>query len=258
MSCALSASKAPLLTSVRDAHCLYFASSFSTPAAKSSSFFSRPSPSWRRTNRRITRFSPSLAIFSFKTSWTVLSSSLSHFWLNKAVSSNFFFKRPTTIFSLMLSGLPSRSSLPISNSFSFSTTSAGTSSTVTNFTSGFAAICMATSFANSLKIALMATKSVSLFTSTSTPSLELKCTYEATIPSTDTLPAFLSAFAMPFFFNQSIAASMSPPHSDSAFFASKIPAPDRPRSSLTCAAETATLGFSSFSSFFSSLGTSAS
>mmetsp|Transcript_50775 Transcript_50775/g.135828 ORF Transcript_50775/g.135828 Transcript_50775/m.135828 type:complete len:252 (+) Transcript_50775:439-1194(+) len=155
---------------------LYFASSFSTPAAKSSSFFSRPSPKTKRSKRLMTMFSPSLAIFSLRTSCTVLSSSFNHFWLMRDISSYFFFSRPATIFSLMLSGFPARSSLFISISFSFSIVSAGTSSAEMETTEGFAAICMATSEANSLKMALMATKSVSLFTSTITPSLELKWT----------------------------------------------------------------------------------
>mmetsp|Transcript_44208 Transcript_44208/g.99648 ORF Transcript_44208/g.99648 Transcript_44208/m.99648 type:complete len:495 (-) Transcript_44208:766-2250(-) len=242
----------------------YLDNSFSTPAAKSSSFFSRPSPRTRRWKRRMTIFSPNFATFSFRTSPTVLSSSLSHFWPRRAISSYFFLRRPSTIFSLMLSGLPFRSSLVISIAFSFSLTSAATSSEDMHTTVGFAAICMATSAANSLKIALIATKSVSLFTSTITPSLELKCTYEAMAPSTERLPAFLSALAMPFFFSHSMALSTSPAHSLRAFLESRMPAPERPRSSLTCAAVMAgpsSLGFSSAlgSSFFgSSLGFSSS
>mmetsp|Transcript_16343 Transcript_16343/g.47865 ORF Transcript_16343/g.47865 Transcript_16343/m.47865 type:complete len:239 (-) Transcript_16343:1006-1722(-) len=155
---------------------LYLASSFSTPAAKSSSFFSRPSPRFSLTKRRITRFSPSFAMRSFSTSSTVFSSSLSHFCFMRDISSYFFLRRPTTIFSLMFSGFPSRSSLAISSAFSLLLTSSGTSSDVTQTMLGFAAICMATSLANSLKMALLATKSVSLFTSTITASFELKCT----------------------------------------------------------------------------------
>ena len=105
-----------------------------------------------------------------------MSSSFNHFWLISAFSSNFFFKRPPTIFSLIASGLPSRSSLVISSCFSFSISAAGTSSVVTYATSELAAICMATSEVNSLKIALLATKSVSLFTSTRTAILLLKWT----------------------------------------------------------------------------------
>mmetsp|Transcript_124279 Transcript_124279/g.247717 ORF Transcript_124279/g.247717 Transcript_124279/m.247717 type:complete len:268 (-) Transcript_124279:1273-2076(-) len=184
----------------------------------------------------MTIFSPSFAIFSFSTSWTVLSSSLSHFWFIKARSPNCFFRRPSTIFALMLSGLPAKSSFPISTSLSLAIMSAGTSSAETNATSGFAAICIATSCANSLKIALMATKSVSLFTSTITPSFELKCTYDAIPPSTERFPAFLSAFAMPFFLSHSMALSMSPAHAFNAFLESRMPAPERWRRSFTCAA----------------------
>mmetsp|Transcript_75774 Transcript_75774/g.235064 ORF Transcript_75774/g.235064 Transcript_75774/m.235064 type:complete len:542 (-) Transcript_75774:251-1876(-) len=249
-------------------YCLYLASSFSTPAAKSSSFFSKPSPRTKRSKRRMMRFSPSLAMRSFRTSCTVLSSSLRNFWFIRDISSYFFLRRPSTIFSLMFSGLPSRSSLAISSAFAFSLTSAGTSSAETQTTVGFAAICIATSVVNSLKMALLATKSVSLFTSTRTAILELKCTYDAIAPSTETLPAFLSALAMPFFLSHSSAFSMSPPLSFSAFLESRIPAPDRWRSSLTCAAEIAgpessalasgggsALGFSS-SLGFSALGSS--
>mmetsp|Transcript_44593 Transcript_44593/g.97402 ORF Transcript_44593/g.97402 Transcript_44593/m.97402 type:complete len:241 (+) Transcript_44593:133-855(+) len=148
---------------------LYLASSFSTPAAKSSSLFCRPSPRSRRTKRRITRFSPILEMVSFSTCSTVLSSSLSHFWFRRDISSYFFFRRPMTIFSLISSGLPARSSFSISIAFSAAMTSAGTSSAETATTDGFAAICIATSAANSLKMALIATKSVSLLTSTITP-----------------------------------------------------------------------------------------
>mmetsp|Transcript_75777 Transcript_75777/g.235077 ORF Transcript_75777/g.235077 Transcript_75777/m.235077 type:complete len:537 (-) Transcript_75777:251-1861(-) len=240
-------------------YCLYLASSFSTPAAKSSSFFSKPSPRTKRSKRRMMRFSPSLAMRSFRTSCTVLSSSLRNFWFIRDISSYFFLRRPSTIFSLMFSGLPSRSSLAISSAFAFSLTSAGTSSAETQTTVGFAAICIATSVVNSLKMALLATKSVSLFTSTRTAILELKCTYDAIAPSTETLPAFLSALAMPFFLSHSSAFSMSPPLSFSAFLESRIPAPDRWRSSLTCAAEIAGPASSALASLgFSSLGLASS
>mmetsp|Transcript_31005 Transcript_31005/g.92109 ORF Transcript_31005/g.92109 Transcript_31005/m.92109 type:complete len:246 (+) Transcript_31005:341-1078(+) len=155
---------------------LYLASSFSTPAAKSSSLFCRPSPRSRRTKRRITRFSPILEMVSFSTCSTVLSSSLSHFWFIRAISSNCFFRRPMTIFSLISSGLPARSSLPISTSLALAFFSAGTSSEEIETTLGLAAICMAISEAKVLKISFCATKSVSLFTSTSTAIFELKCT----------------------------------------------------------------------------------
>mmetsp|Transcript_31004 Transcript_31004/g.92104 ORF Transcript_31004/g.92104 Transcript_31004/m.92104 type:complete len:246 (+) Transcript_31004:341-1078(+) len=155
---------------------LYLASSFSTPAAKSSSLFCRPSPRSRRTKRRITRFSPILEMVSFSTCSTVLSSSLSHFWPMRAISSNCFFRRPMTIFSAISSGLPFRSSFSISMAFSAAMVASGTSLAETATTEGLAAICMATSAANSLKMALMATKSVSLLISQITPIFWLKCT----------------------------------------------------------------------------------
>mmetsp|Transcript_80601 Transcript_80601/g.209495 ORF Transcript_80601/g.209495 Transcript_80601/m.209495 type:complete len:252 (-) Transcript_80601:874-1629(-) len=155
---------------------LYLASSASTPAAKSASFFSRPSPRFKRRKRRITRFSPSLEMRSLRTSCTVLSSSLSHFWFMSAISSNCFFRRPSTIFSLMLSGLSARSSLAISSALALAFCSSGTSSAVMHAIDGLAAICIAMSAVNSLKIALLATKSVSLLTSTMTPIFWLKCT----------------------------------------------------------------------------------
>jgi len=155
---------------------LYLASSFSTPAAKSSSFFSKPSPKLKREKRRMTMFSPSWAINSLSTCSTVFSSSSSHFCPKSDISSYFFFKRPATIFSLMLSGFPSRSSLPISTAFSFSMTSCGTSSVVTQTIEGLAATCMATSETNFWKSSLRATKSVSQLTSARTPIFWLKCT----------------------------------------------------------------------------------
>mmetsp|Transcript_99059 Transcript_99059/g.302855 ORF Transcript_99059/g.302855 Transcript_99059/m.302855 type:complete len:231 (+) Transcript_99059:271-963(+) len=161
----------------------------------------------------------------------------------------------------MLSGLPARSSFSISTAFSLATMSAGTSSVETHTTEGLAAICIATSSANSLKIELIATKSVSLLTSTNTPIFLLKWMYEAIAPSADRFPTFLSALAMPFFFSHAIAFSMSPSLSAKAFLESRMPAPDRCLSSLTCAAETATCFFSSLggSSFLgaSSFGASA-
>lgn len=44
---------------------------------------------------------------SFSTSWTVLSSSFSHFWPKRAVSSNFFFKRPVCQSALVISQMKS-------------------------------------------------------------------------------------------------------------------------------------------------------
>mmetsp|Transcript_162266 Transcript_162266/g.515503 ORF Transcript_162266/g.515503 Transcript_162266/m.515503 type:complete len:206 (-) Transcript_162266:406-1023(-) len=110
---------------------LYFSSSCSTPPAKSASLFSRPSPKVKRAKRRMTRFSPSFAMRSLRISSTVLSSSLSHFWPMRATSSNCFFSLPSTIFSLTLSGLPSRSSFAISTTLAFAFSSSDTSAELT-------------------------------------------------------------------------------------------------------------------------------
>ena len=82
--------------------------------------------------------------------------------------------------------------------------------------------------------AFFATKSVSELISTATPTPP--STLTATRPSAAVRPDFLAAFARPFVRSQSIAASMSPSVSVSAFLASIMPAPVISRSSLTCAA----------------------
>jgi hypothetical protein len=80
----------------------------------------------------------------------------------------------------------------------------------------------------------LATKSVSLLTSTTAPRLPWTAT--PTRPSAAVRPAFLAAAARPLARSQSIAASMSPWVSPSAFLQSIMPAPVRSRSSLTVAA----------------------
>src|SRR5882757_6447101 len=81
---------------------------------------------------------------------------------------------------------------------------------------------------------LRATKSVSEFTSTTTP---LMPAVTAPIrPSAAMRPAFLAAFERPFLRSQSIAASMSPLFSDSACLQSIMPTPVVSRRSLTIAA----------------------
>ena len=82
--------------------------------------------------------------------------------------------------------------------------------------------------------ALRATKSVSEFTSTSTPVPPSVAT--ATRPSAAVRPAFLSALARPLTRKRSTAASISPSVSVRAFFASIMPAPVLSRSSFTRAA----------------------
>ena len=84
------------------------------------------------------------------------------------------------------------------------------------------------------KSELRATKSVSEFTSTTTPTPPLTAT--PTSPSAAVRPDFFAALASPLVLSQSTAASMSPPVSVSAFLASIIPAPVASRSSLTMVA----------------------
>ena len=66
----------------------------------------------------------------------------------------------------------------------------------------------------------------------------------ATRPSAATRSLFLAAFEMPLERSQSMAASMSPPVSCSAFLQSIMPAPDLSRSSLTSAAVISAIVFS--------------
>src|SRR5580700_12296014 len=89
------------------------------------------------------------------------------------------------------------------------------------------------SLTNSRKISFLATKSVSQFTSTRTPTLPCKWMYEATTPSLTDRLAFLDALAMPFFRRISSAFSRSPPASTKAFLQSIIPAFVFSRSCLT-------------------------
>ena len=73
---------------------------------------------------------------------------------------------------LIFSGFDWMSSFCISSARSRSSSSWGASSMVTMSTVGEAAICMAMSLTSSLNWSPRATKSVSQFTSTSTPSLQ--------------------------------------------------------------------------------------
>ncbi len=102
---------------------------------------------------------------------------------------------------------------------------------------GFAsATCFATAFAKFLKLSVLATKSVSQLTSTSAPVQPQGVMYATTAPSAAIRPAFLAACASPFSRSQSMALSMSPSDSTSAFLQSIMPALVRSRSSLTRAA----------------------
>jgi hypothetical protein len=81
------------------------------------------------------------------------------------------------------------------------------------------------------KFSSLATKSVSELISTSTACEPLEA--DAMRPSAAMRLAFLSALARPVLRSHSIAASMSPPFSPSAFLHSIMPAPERSRSSFT-------------------------
>src|SRR3954454_21952684 len=93
---------------------------------------------------------------------------------------------------------------------------------------------LATLRTKSWNSSFLATKSVSEFTSTTAP--RLPSTATPTRPSAAVRPAFFAAAASPLARSQSIAGSISPLVSASAFLQSIIPAPVRSRSSLTLAA----------------------
>ena len=99
-----------------------------------------------------------------------------------------------------------------------------------------ASAAFATSAAKPRKSSPRATKSVSLFTSTSTPVLPSADFSMTTTPSAATREAFLSALARPDLRMFSAAASRSPFASTSAFLHSIMPAPVRSRSCLTASA----------------------
>src|SRR6201999_3096447 len=92
----------------------------------------------------------------------------------------------------------------------------------------------ATALAKAWNSSLLATKSVSQFTSTSAAVLPERSI--ATVPSAATRAAFLSAFARPLLRMSSAAASRSPLVSTSAFLHSIMPAPVRSRSCFTASA----------------------
>ena len=82
---------------------------------------------------------------------------------------------------------------------------------------------------------MRATKSVSQFTSISTP-IRLSCTYDSMRPCEAARSARFSALAMPALRSASIALFRSPPVSASAFLHSIIPAPVISRSCFTWSA----------------------
>src|ERR1019366_9584901 len=140
-------------------------------------------PTANRVKRRITTFSPVVAVSSSRSCWTVLPS---NFGLCISCSSSVTVwyhesSLPLTILSRTFSGLSAASCSYIR--VSASRLSAGTSSRLTYCTVGEAAICIATSRANVTKPSFLATKSVLQSTSISTPTFEPAWTYACTVPS---------------------------------------------------------------------------
>ena len=99
----------------------------------------------------------------------------------------------------------------------------------------------ATWLANARKLLSIATKSVSQLTSAI--SAVVPAVLAKTTPSAAIRPAFLAALIAPDLRMFSIASSMSPSASTSAFLQSIIPAAVRSRSSLTCLAVIAIVEF---------------
>jgi len=143
-----------------------------TSAARSSFFFSMPSPTWYRVNRRMEMFSPILATASVTTSWTFFLSSFTKGWSTRHTVSKYFSIFPVRIFSIIASGFFCSRSLTRSISFSLSSSSTGISSRRTNWGLS-AAMWRARSRTRVWKSSFRATKSVSQFTSTRTPTLPL-------------------------------------------------------------------------------------
>src|SRR5215472_3079925 len=98
---------------------------------------------------------------------------------------------------------------------------------------------MAMSLTSCWKSGVCATKSVSQFTSTSTPILPPAWIYDATTPSRASRCAFLAASANPFFLRYSRAPCRSPCVASRAALQSIIPAPVRSRRSFTISADDA-------------------
>ena len=138
----------------------------------------------------------------------------------------------------MFSGLPSSRACLRAISASCSSTSAGISSSLT-YKGDMAAICSASSCANSRKASERATKSVSLLISNITPTRPSPCEYSSITPSEASRPARLAAFANPFSRRMSTALSKSPSACSRALRQSINPAPVAARISLICSVVTA-------------------
>src|SRR4051812_35203655 len=100
--------------------------------------------------------------------------------------------------------------------------------------------------ANATKSSFLATKSVSLFTSTSAPTLPSAASQVPTTPSAATRPAALLALAPLLMRSSSSAFFRSPAHSASAFLHSIIPRPVSSRSSFTSPAPISAMPYCSF------------
>ena len=85
-------------------------------------------------------------------------------------------------------------------------------------------------------VSFLETKSVSAFSSITTPVLPSALSMPATRPSAAARSDLLAALAKPLVRNQSLEASISPPFSCKAFLQSIMPAPVNSRRSLTSAA----------------------
>ena len=152
-------------------------------------------------------------------------------WMYEASLPSNLTKRRITMFSLIFIPASSvrTSSTVLSLPLSFEALSASTSA-------GFVSIIvLATAATKSLMSGVLAAKSVSVFTSTRTPTLSL--TIAVTTPSAAALPLFLACVARPFSLRNSIAFSLSPSLASRAFLQSIIPTPVALISSLISATD---------------------
>src|SRR6185503_20526965 len=101
-------SHASLRTAARSANELYYRPAcLATSAAKSSFFFSRPSPSSQRTKRRIFTFSPILEMSSVRSAPMVFLPSVSrtHTWSSRQMSFFHLASCPSTTLGIIASGI---------------------------------------------------------------------------------------------------------------------------------------------------------
>ena len=112
----------------------------------------------------------------------------------------------------------------------------GCSRRATTSFGAFSWTCSATLFTSAWKSGVLATKSVSQFTSTTTPERPSGSMWEPIAPSEAVRLAFLAAAARPFLRRTSRAFAMSPVASTSAALQSIMPAPVSSRSWRTTSA----------------------